>query len=442
MAQAELAAWMRDTHAMTSTREHTAHDRILADRRRFVSGGVSTPRLVVAHAEGARVVDVDGRSFIDFAGGIGCQNTGHRFGPVIDAIKAQADEYLHQCFMVGVYEPYIEVCRRLAELSPCLGETQKSILVNSGAEAIENAVKIARVATGRPAVIVFDNAFHGRTLLTMTMTAKVKPYKAGFGPFAPEVYRAAAPYPYRGVSSADALAALEHLFKAEVDPATVACVVLEPVQGEGGFIPMPPDYPSRLLEVCRRHGILFVDDEVQSGVGRTGKMWAIEHYPGVAPDLLVSGKSIGGGLPLAGVTGRAELMDAVPAGGLGGTFGGNPLSCAAAVAVLDAVGEPAFLAGRGGGRTVTVRERLEELAGRHAEIGEVRGLGPMLAFEFAVQTPDRAQAVVAAAFERGLLLLACGMYGNVIRLLAPLTITDDELEDGLALLDEALGGAA
>jgi len=421
---------------MQST-EQIAHDRILAERSRYVSAGVSTPRLVVSHADGARVTDVDGRTFIDFAGGIGCQNTGHRFAPVVEAIKAQADAYLHQCFMVGVYEPYVEVCRRLAELSPCAGEQQKSILVNSGAEANENAVKIARAATGRPAVVVFDNAFHGRTLLTMTMTAKVKPYKAGFGPFAPEVYRAPVPYPYRGVTSDDAIAGLEKLFKAEVDPATVACVVLEPVQGEGGFIPMPDDFPRRLLEVCREHGILYVDDEVQSGVGRTGKMWAIEHYDDAAPDLLVSGKSIGGGLPLAAVTGPASMMDAVAPGGLGGTFGGNPLSCAAAVAVLDAVADPQFLA-QANALGDTVRARLEQLAAKYGAIGEVRGLGPMLAFELVEQTPEKAAAVVAAAFERGLLLLACGMYGNVIRLLAPLTIEPDVLEDGLAVLEESL----
>ena len=306
---------------------------------------MATPRLVVAHAEGARVTDPDGRTYIDFAGGIGCQNTGHRNAAVVEAIKEQADRYLHQCFMIGVYEPYVEVCRRLAELSPCGGGEQRSILVNTGAEAVENAVKIARTATGRPAVVVFDNAFHGRTLLAMTMTSKVKPYKAGFGPFAPEVYRAPAPYPYHGISSDDSIAALEHLFKADVDPATVACVVLEPVQGEGGFVAMPPDYPERLHELCRRHGILWVSDEVQSGVGRTGTMWAIEQYPGAEPDLTVFGKSIGGGLPLAGVTGGAEVMDSVPAGGLGGTFGGNPLSCAAALAVLDVVADPEFLAG-------------------------------------------------------------------------------------------------
>jgi 4-aminobutyrate aminotransferase len=433
--RADARPWIVHTRAM-QTREQLSHDEVLADRARYVSGGVSTPRLVVASADGARVTDVDGRVFVDFAGGIGCQNTGHRFAPVVDAIHRQADLYLHQCFMVGVYEPYVETCRLLAELSPCAGSEQKSILVNSGAEANENAVKIARAATGRPAVIVFDNAFHGRTLLTMTMTSKVHPYKAGFGPFAPEVYRAPAPYPYRGVTSDDAVAGLKRLFKSEVDPTTVACVLLEPVQGEGGFVPMPDDYPARLLEVCSEHGILYVDDEVQSGAGRTGKVWAIEHY-GVEPDLLVSGKSIGGGLPLAAVTGRAELMDAVGPGGLGGTFGGNPLSCAAANAVLEAVRDPEFLeaATRVGER---VRSRLDDLASRHDAIGEVRGLGPMLAFELAEQTPDRAKAIVDAAFDRGLLLLACGLYGNVIRLLPALTISDEELDEGLALLEESL----
>jgi len=421
-----------------SVTEGTQAERIAAARARYVAPGATTPRLVVAEADGARIIDVDGRSFIDFAGGIGCQNTGHRNAAVVEAVKEQADRYLHQCFVVGTYEPYVEVCRRLAELSPCGNGDQRSLLVNSGAEAVENAVKIARSATGRPAVVVFDGAFHGRTLLAMTMTSKVKPYKAGFGPFAPEVYRAPAPYPYHGISSDDAIAALEHLFKADVDPSTIACVVLEPVQGEGGFVAMPPDYPARLQELCRAHGILYVDDEVQSGIGRTGTMWAIEQYEGVEPDILISGKSIGGGLPLAGVTGRAEVMDAVPPGGLGGTFGGNPLSCAAALAVLDIVADPEFLAGaRRLGETL--RGRLESLAARHPEIGEVRGLGSMLAFEFAERSPDRASAVVSAAFDRGLVLLSCGLYGNVIRLLPPLNIATDELDEGLAILEESLG---
>ena len=420
-----------------SVTEGTQAERIAAARARYVAPGATTPRLVVAEAEGARITDVDGRSYIDFAGGIGCQNTAHRHAAVVEAVKKQADRYLHQCFIVGTYEPYVEVCRRLAVLSPCGDGEQRTLLVNSGAEAVENAVKIARSSTGRPAVVVFDGAFHGRTLLAMTMTSKVKPYKAGFGPFAPEVYRAPAPYPYHGISADDAIAALEHLFKADVDPSTVACVVLEPVQGEGGFVQMPPDYPARLQELCHSHGILYVDDEVQSGVGRTGTMWAIEQYEGVEPDLLISGKSIGGGLPLAGVTGRAEVMDAVPPGGLGGTFGGNPLSCAAALAVLDIVSAPEFLAGaRQLGEAL--RARLDALADRHPEIGEVRGLGSMLAFEFAERSPDRAQAVVSAAFERGLVLLSCGLYGNVIRLLPPLNITSDELDEGLAILEESL----
>lgn len=416
----------------------THAERIAAERARVVAPGVATPKLVVASAEGARITDADGRSFIDFGGGIGCQNTGHRHPAVVEAIKEQVDRYLHQCFMVGMYEPYVELCTRLAELSPCGSGEQRTLLVNTGAEAVENAVKIARVATGRPAVVVFDGAFHGRTLLAMTMTSKVKPYKAGFGPFAPEVYRAPAPYPYHGISSDDAIAALEHLFKADVDPSTVSCVVIEPVQGEGGFVEMPADYLLRLQEICRSHGILFVDDEVQSGVGRTGTMWAVEQHEGVEPDLVIFGKSIGGGLPLAGVTGRAEVMDAVPPGGLGGTFGGNPVSCAAGIAVLDVLTSPGFLEGATK-LGETLRARLDALAEKHAEIGDVRGLGAMLAFEFAERTPDRAQAVVSAAAERGLLLLSCGLYGNVIRLLPPLNISAEDLDEGLSILEQSLG---
>ena len=416
----------------------THAERIKGDRARYVAPGATTPQLVVARAEGSRITDVDGRSYIDFAGGIGCQNIGHRHPAVVEAIKEQTDRYLHQCIIVGTYEPYVELAHRLAELSPCGTGEQRTLLVNSGAEAVENAVKVARVATGRQAVVVFENAFHGRTLLAMTMTSKVRPYKGGFGPFAPEVYRAPAPYPYHGISSDDAIAALEHLFKADVDPSTVACVVLEPVQGEGGFIAMPPDYLGRLTELCREHGILYVDDEVQSGVGRTGTMWAVEQYEGAEPDIVVFGKSIGGGLPLAGITGRAEILDTVGPGRLGGTFGGNPLSCAAALAVLDVVTENGFLETA---RTLgeTLRARLEGIRARHAGIGEVRGLGSMLAFEFEERTPDRASALVSAAFERGLVLLSCGLYGNVIRLLPPLTISSEDLDEGLAILEESLG---
>jgi 4-aminobutyrate aminotransferase / (S)-3-amino-2-methylpropionate transaminase / 5-aminovalerate transaminase len=423
-------------------RERSATDAVVEARKRYVAAGVATPPLVVARAEGARIEDVDGRSYIDFAGGLGCQNTGHGLPAAVAAIHEQVDRYLHQCFMVGMYEPYVEVCRRLAELSPCRGKEQKSLLVNSGAEAVENAVKIARVATGRPAVVVFDRAFHGRTLLTMTMTSKVVPYKRGFGPFAPEVYRAVAPYPYRGVSTDDAIHGLEALFKSDVDPEAVACVVLEPVQGEGGFLPMPADFPARLRELCDRHGILYVDDEIQSGVGRTGPVWAIEHY-GVEPDLLVSGKSLGGGLPLAGVTGRSEVVDAVGAGGLGGTFGGNPVACAAAMAVLDEIVSESFQR-----RARELGERigaaLKGVASRVDAVGEVRGLGPMLALELVEDRDTKAPAsglaaaTVAEARERGLVLLSCGLYGNVIRVLVPLVIGDEDLARGLELLEESL----
>ena len=416
-----------------SLQERSATDKVLADRERYVARGVSTPKLVVARAEGARIWDADGREYIDFAGGIASNNLGHRPDAVVAAIHAQADEYLHQCFVVGIYEPYVEVCRRLAELSPCRGAHQKSVLVNSGAEALENAVKIARSATGRPAVLVFDNAFHGRTLLTMSMTAKVVPYKRTFGPFASEIYRAPVPYAYHGISDDDAIAALELLFKAGVDPETLACAVLEPVQGEGGFIPMTNGYLQRMRELLDKHGILFVADEVQSGCGRTGPMWAIEHFD-LQPDLITIGKTIGGGLPLAAVTGNAEVMDAAPVGGLGGTFGGNPLSCAAALAVLD---ELPRLRTRAEELGTKIRARLEKIAPAGSD---VRGLGPMLAIELRERNGEAAARITSAAHERGLVLLSCGIYSNVIRLLPPLTISDDELARGLDILEACLAG--
>jgi 4-aminobutyrate aminotransferase len=406
-------------------------------RERYVARGISTSPLVVTRAEGARLWDGEGREYLDFAGGIGCQNLGHGLPAVVAAIHDQVDRFMHQCFMVGMYEPYVEVCRRLAELSPCRGDEQKSLLVNSGAEAVENAVKIARAATGRPAVVVFDRAFHGRTTLTLAMTSKVV-YKLGFGPLAPEVYRVPAPYPLRGVSTGDALHGLETLFKQDVPPGSIACMVLEPVQGEGGFIPMPAEFLAALRELCDTHGILLVADEVQSGVGRTGRVWAVEHS-GVEPDLLVSGKSLGGGLPLAAVTGRAEVVDAVAPGGLGGTFGGNPVACAAAAVVLDEVAGAGFQR-RADEIAALVRGRLERI--RNPAVAEVRGLGSMLAIELDDQTPTLANAVTAAARERGLLLLSCGLYGNVIRLLPPLVASDDELGRGLDILEEALEHAS
>jgi 4-aminobutyrate aminotransferase len=421
--------------------QRTESERILAAREQFVPRGIATTPIVVARAEGAMVEDVDGRSFIDFAGGLGCQNTGHGFPPAVAAMHEQIDAYLHQCFMVGIYEPYVEVCRRLAELSPCAGENQKSLLLNSGAEAVENAVKIARVATGKPGVVVFENAFHGRTLLTMTMTYK-ETYRKGFGPFAPEVHRAPGPYRYRGVSSTHSIEAAAAL----LDAHEIACVVLEPVQGEGGFIEMPDDFPGRLADLCRERGVLYVDDEVQSGVGRTGPVWAIEHY-GAEPDLLVSGKSLGGGLPLAAVTGRAEVMDAPHPGGLGGTFGGNPVACAAALAVLDEVATDDFRA-HADELGAQIRRKLDELASRVDQIGEVRGLGPMLAIELVADRETKEPAAdfttrtTTAARERGLILLSCGTLGNVIRILVPLVISDDDLARGLEILEESLVEAA
>ena len=429
-----------------SLREHTQTERLIEEKERYVARGVATPPIVVSRAEGVWIEDVDGKQYIDFAGGIGCQNTGHGLPAAVAAMHEQIDRYLHQCVMVGLYEPYVDVCRRLAELSPCRGAEQKSILVNSGAESIENAVKIARVATGRPAVIAFDRGFHGRTLLTMSMTSKVMPYKLGFGPFAPEIYFAPAPYEYRGITTDDAVHELELLFKSHVDPASVACVVLEPVQGEGGFIPMPPDFPPRLAALCREHGILYVNDEVQSGVGRTGPVWAIERYD-VEPDLMTTGKSLGGGLPLAGVTGPAEIMDTVHAGGLGGTFGGNPVACAAAAAVLDTVSEEGFRR-RSEELGERIRARLEDIATRVEAIGDVRGIGPMLAIELvedhATKAPAAAlaAATVAEARERGLLVLACGIYSNVIRILVPLVVADVDLERGLDALEDSLTSAA
>jgi 4-aminobutyrate aminotransferase/4-aminobutyrate aminotransferase/(S)-3-amino-2-methylpropionate transaminase len=412
----------------------SSHD-VLADRERYVPRGIAASDLVVSRAWGARIWDADGREYLDFAGGIACQNLGHGPAGVVRAIHEQVDRYLHQCFMVGIYEPYIEVCRRLDELWPGDAAT-KSILVNSGAEAVENAVKIARAATGRPGVIVFDRAFHGRTSLTMAMTSKLV-YKQSFGPLASAVYRAPAPYAYRGISTEDALAGLDFLFKQDVDPGEVACMVLEPVQGEGGFIPMPAEFVGALVERCERHGILYVDDEVQSGCGRTGTVWAIERL-GVEPDILVSGKTLGGGLPLAAVTGKASLMDAVHPGGLGGTFGGNPVSCAAAAAVLDELAAPGFRE-RAEQIASRMRRRLDEIAAKSPAVGEVRGLGAMLALELVERNAAAAKGVLARARERGLVLLSCGLDGNVIRLLPPLSVTDEELERGLSILEESLG---
>jgi 4-aminobutyrate aminotransferase/(S)-3-amino-2-methylpropionate transaminase len=424
---------------MALQEQSVAQDLIEA-RERYVARGAGNPRLVVGGASGALIEDLEGREYLDFVGGIGCQNLGHGPEKVVAAVHAQVDRFLHQMSMVVSYEGYVDVCRLLAEASPCIGAS-KSMLINSGAEAIENAVKISRAASGRPAVLVFDRAFHGRTLLAMTMTSKLV-YKKTFGPFAPEIYRVAAPYEYRGISSDDAMEAIELAFKTDVDPESVACAVLEPVQGEGGFIPMPLDFPARLKELLDRYGILYVDDEIQSGCGRTGTMWAIEHY-GVQPDLLASGKTLGGGLPLAAVTGRAELMDAPHSGGLGGTFAGNPVSCAAATVVLEELARPELLsaATRLGAK---LRAGLEDIQSRIMQVGDVRGLGPMLAIELVSDRTTKQPAAelvtrtIAEALERGLLLMGSGIFSNVIRFLPPLTIEDAQLERGLTILEKSL----
>ncbi len=416
---------------------------LLEKRDRYVARGVSIAPIFADHAHGARLTDVDGREYIDFAGGIGVLNLGHTPEAVVAAIREQAEQLVHACFPVAAYDPYLEVCRMLCELAPG-SHDKKALLINSGAEAVENAIKIARYHTGRDAVITFDRGFHGRTLLTMSLTSKLV-YKRGMGPFAPEIYRATAPYPYRGISAKDALDALDWMFKATVDPASVACVILEPVQGEGGFTVMPPEFIQGLKERCEGHGILYIDDEVQAGMGRTGTLWGIEHS-GVVPDMVTVGKSLASGMPLAGVIGRAEVMDSVHPGGLGSTYGGNPVACAAAIESLRAISSEEFLA-----RAVEVGERigarLRDLASRHPVIGEVRGIGPMAAIEL-VKDPvgkepaaDVAAAVVAGALDRGLILLKTGIYDNVIRILVPITAPDEDVEAGLDRLEESLGAA-
>jgi 4-aminobutyrate aminotransferase / (S)-3-amino-2-methylpropionate transaminase / 5-aminovalerate transaminase len=414
-----------------------------AKRDRYVARGVSIAPIFAAHAHGARLTDVDGTEYIDFAGGIGVLNLGHTPEAVVAAIRDQAEQLMHACFPVAAYDPYLEVCRMLCDLAPGSHDT-KALLINSGAEAVENAVKIARYHTGRDGVITFDRGFHGRTLLTMTLTSKLV-YKRGMGPFAPEVYRAPAPYPYRGITAADALEALDWMFKATVDPASVACVILEPVQGEGGFTVMPPEFIQGLKARCEQHGIIYIDDEVQAGMGRTGTLWGIEHS-GVVPDMVTVGKSLASGMPLAGVIGRAEIMDSVHPGGLGSTYGGNPVACAAAIESLRIISSDEFLT-RSAEVGERIQARLRDLASRHAVIGEVRGLGPMAAIELvsdpATKEPAAgvAGAAVAGALERGLILLKTGIYDNVLRILVPITAPDEDIEAGLDRLEESLAAA-
>jgi 4-aminobutyrate aminotransferase/(S)-3-amino-2-methylpropionate transaminase len=403
---------------------------------------------MIREARGAILVDFEGREFIDFAGGIGVVNVGNDNPKVVRAIKDQADKSTHTCFAIAMYEPYINLAVRLNTLTP--GDFHKmTMFVNSGAEAVENAVKIARYATGRPGIICMDGCFHGRTLLTMTMTSKVKPYKYKFGPFAPEIYHMpnancyrcpfGKTYPGCRTACADHL---EDFFIEQVAAEQTAALIAEPIQGEGGFITPPPEYFAKLQAICKKHGIVFIIDEIQSGMGRTGKLYAIEHW-GVEPDMILTAKSLGGGLPLSAVTGRAELMDAPHPGGLGGTFAGNPIACAAALAVLEVLVDDGLVA-RAAALGVKARARLDELQARFRLIGDVRGKGPMLAIELVrdrdLKTPagEETRELVKLCFERGLMLLSCGQYGNVIRTLMPLVITDQELDRGFSILEESL----
>jgi len=407
--------------------------------------------IYVAKAEGATLEDVDGNRYVDFAGGIGCQNVGHRAPKVVEGIRAQLDRFLHVSVQVTAYESYVRLAERLNALTP--GKfPKKTILLNTGAEAIENAVKIARAHTGKPGIIAFEDAFHGRTMMTMALTSKTHPYKAGFAPLPGDVYRIPYAYCYRcsyslKYPSCDLFCArhLEDAFKRVVASEDVAAVIAEPVLGEGGFVAPPPDYFKVLMDICHRHGVLFIADEVQSGFGRTGALFACQRY-GIEPDLLVSAKSLGGGLPLGAVTGRAEIMDAPGPGGLGGTFAGNPLACAAALGVLEAFDQGDLYARANAlGEHFQARARVWQQ--RWPIIGDIRGLGAMQAIELVRSpttrepAPDETRQVLKHCYEHGLIVLSSGSYSNVIRLLVPLVISESQFDEGLNVLESGLQNA-
>jgi 4-aminobutyrate aminotransferase/(S)-3-amino-2-methylpropionate transaminase len=397
--------------------------------------------IVAAEGRGATLTDVDGNTFLDFAGGVGCLNVGHAHPRVVEAVQEQAARFLHTDFTIVPYEVYVTLAERLLAVAPFSGPA-KAAFFNAGTEAVENAVKFARAYTKRPAVIAFEGAFHGRTMMSLTLTSKTVPYKAGFGPFAPEVYRVPFPNEYRGISAGDALAALERAFHTQVARETVAAIVMEPVQGEGGFIVPPREFVQGVREICDREGIVFVVDEVQTGFGRTGRMFAIEHFD-VEPDLMTVAKSIAAGLPLSGVLGKAEIMDAPGVNAVGGTYVGNPVAQAAALAVLD-VFEDEGLVERAQRIGETVRGRMTAWQERFPLIGDVRGLGAMLALELVRDpgskepAPELASLVTEEAARRGLLLLKSGVHSNCIRVLCPLVTTDSELEEALGVWDDAL----
>jgi 4-aminobutyrate aminotransferase/(S)-3-amino-2-methylpropionate transaminase len=424
-----------------------------ARRAKAVPRGVpSTTPLAVVHAENAVLTDADGNRLIDFGGGIGVVNAGHRNPRVVEAVRQQLDHFTHVCFPVSTYEPYVELAEKLNALTPG-GHEKRTFFVNSGAEAVENAVKAARHFTGRQAIVCFEHAFHGRTYLAMALTSKVMPYKKGFGPFAPEVYRMPFPYCYRcpqggqggqGGGGSCCMASREYLeqqFAAMVDPQSVAAIIMELELGEGGFVPAPPEFVKTLAAFAKDHGILFIADEIQTGFGRTGKMFASEHY-GLVPDLMTTAKSLAGGLPLAAVTGRADVLESAQPGGLGGTYGGNPLACAAALAVLDAMKEDR-LAERGAKIGERIRVRFQKWADRFPQVGDVRGLGGMIAVELVTDRTTKAPAkeltgkLLAEALKRGVILLSAGTLGNVVRVLVPLTVEDAVLDEGLDAVERA-----
>src|SRR5438874_2693183 len=400
--------------------------------------------VVIDHGEGATLTDVDGNTFIDFTGGVGCLNVGHANPRVVEAVQEQAARFFHTDFTIVPYEVYVTLAERLIALSPFRGPA-KAAFFNAGTEAVENAVKFARAYTKRPAVIAFEGGFHGRTLLAMSLTSKTHPYKAGLGPFSPEVYRVPFAQDYRGPSAAEALAALERALVTQVAAEQVAAIVIEPVQGEGGFVVAPPEFLEGVRRICDDNGIVLVVDEVQTGFGRTGRMWAIEHY-GVEPDLMAVAKSIAAGLPLSGVIGRAEIMDAPDDSAIGGAYVGNPVAQAAAIAVLD-VFEAEGPVERATVLGETIRARMQAWPERWPAVGEVRGLGAMLAIELVADretkrpAPELASAVTEAAAERGLLLLKSGIYSNCIRVLVPLVISEGELDEALGVWEDALAAA-
>lgn len=407
--------------------------------------GVSTMLPVfAAKAENSEIWDVEGNRYIDFASGIAVVGTGHRHPKVVEAVRAQLDAFSHVCVQVTPYESYIALAEKLNELAPIAGE-KKTIFVTTGAEAVENAVKIARAATGRPGVVAFSGAFHGRTMMTMALTGKVAPYKIGFAPLPGDVYHVPFPDAYHGVTEEVSLNALKTLFKADIDPQRVAAIIIEPVQGEGGFNPVTKSFFKSLRDICNEHGILLIADEVQTGFGRTGTLFATEQS-GISPDLITVAKSLGGGFPISGVIGRADIMDAPNPGGLGGTYAGSPLSCAAALAVLDVIKEEKLCdRAKVIGKIITDRFNKLATTNQFSVIGDVRGLGGMVAVELVKDrttrepAADLTKALVAKAAERGLILLSCGVYGNVIRFLPPLTIPEAVLNEGLDIIEKTLG---